>query len=59
MEKMSAVYVILFIQLLLLAIRVWSFIQLIQSKNARCKHLIIQLGADASFSKELVWITDF
>jgi hypothetical protein len=33
--------------------------KLIQSENARCEHLIIRIGADASFSKELTWITAF
>jgi hypothetical protein len=38
---------------------VWTFIQLIQSENARCEHLIIQLGAGASSSKETARTTAF
>ncbi len=37
---------------LLLSECTWTFIQLIQNENARCEHLIIQLGAGASSPKE-------
>ncbi|CAF2843674.1 unnamed protein product [Rotaria sp. Silwood2] len=37
----------------------WTFIQLIQSENARCEHLIIQLDAGASSSKQSTRTTMF
>jgi hypothetical protein len=69
MKKMSAEYMILFFQLVLAVIRlfwsfclhshIWAVIRLIQSDNARCEHLIIQLGAGASSSKETTRTTTF
>ncbi len=38
---------------------VWTFIQLIQSENARCEHLIIQLNSGASSAKETAQTTMF
>ncbi len=35
------------------------FHKLIQNENAQGKHLILHIGADASFSKELTRITAF
>ena len=38
---------------------IWTFIQMIQGENARCEHLIIQLGTGASSSKQLKQTTMF